>query len=213
MQELHSMSDQLTYEKSKVNALDKNPYENIEGSPYLNEIFVPGEVIINDSIRVEEVPVRYNIYTDRIEFKDEEDQILEIDISQDDFVFKVANLTFTNEDYRLKNEKKQGLLEMLVDGHVQLFRKYNVKFQEAKKAKGYQDPEPKRFVRKKEQYLVAIGDEHPETFQKSKDLIKKLEKINPDVHQYIDSENLKIRKEEDLVQLVQHCNNFYQKDR
>ena len=80
--DLSSFSDLLSFEKNKSGAFYNNGYRDFDGTPYLNDNFIPGEVIINNSIRIEDVPLRYNIFSNRIEFRNKQKQVFEIDNSK-----------------------------------------------------------------------------------------------------------------------------------
>ena len=45
------------------------PSSDIEGSPYLNEEFEIGEVLYGEKYKLNQIPLRYNIYNDDIEYK------------------------------------------------------------------------------------------------------------------------------------------------
>ena len=201
---LRGLSDQFTFEKSKMNALDDI---NIEGSPYLNKEFILGEIVADDSIRFEKIPLRYNIYSDKIEFKDDKEQILELDMSRQTYNFKLGNLWFAPLDYLDNGNKKNGILEVMVEGNIRLYKKYLVDFKPATKAAGYQDAKPDRFIRMDDEYLIAAGSDMPETVRISKKLFERLKQFKPDIEQYAKSKGLKIKSESGLIQLIQYCNN------
>lgn len=203
MRNLTDLSDQYTTEMGKRNL----EFADIEGSPYLDEAFVPGEIVINDTIHYTEIPVRYNIYNDRIEFQTSAGQILEIDISGQKTNYKFDTHFFIATDYIDRGKEKKGILEVLVDGRVQLYKQYIIDFKKATETKGYEDAKPNRLVRQDDEYLLAIDQGKPETFRNSKDLMEKLSLINPGIEQYKKSQKLKLRLEQDLIKLIQYCNN------
>ncbi|MCW0483290.1 hypothetical protein [Gaoshiqia sediminis] len=203
--DLSSLSDLLSFEKNKSSTFD--PYSDFDGTPYLNDDFVPGEVIVNDSIRIEDVPLRYNIYSDRIEFRNEHEQVLEIDHSKQEFDFDFGGHLFTIQDYLDHGESKRGILELMVDGHIRLYKRYLIDLKPATKAIGYQEAQPNRFTRQDDEYLVAEGQGIPEIFRKQKDLLEKLKEIKPDIDQYAKNQKLKLKTDKGLIQLIQHCNN------
>lgn len=202
---LNDLSDQYTIEKSKRNFMME--HAEVEGTPYLNEAFVPGEVVINDSIIYSEIPMRYNIYNDRIEFQNNERQILEVDITEQFWRFSFGPHEFMTVDYVDRGTERRGILELLVNGHIQLYKQYLVHFKNATKEIGYQEAQPNRFIRQEDEYLIAIKQGKPETFRNSKELMEKLTLINPDIEQYKKSQKLKLRSENDLIMLIQYCNN------
>jgi len=203
--DLDNLSDKISYEESKTNTLD-GIY--VKGTPYLNKEFTPGEVVIDDSITYHNIPLRYNIYTDKIQFLNAQKQIRVLDNSQQTYRFEFGNHTFTIRDYLGDQGKvKHGVLEVLANGHIQLYKKYQVDFEQATKAIGYKDAEPNRFVRQDDEFLIAVGKAVPQKIRPNKKLLKKLARVKPNVEQYAKSHKLKPKSEQDLIQLIQYCNN------
>lgn len=201
--DLSTLSDQYTLDKSGKSGLVA---PNIDGTPYLMDEFSEGEVIINDSIRIEKVPLRYNIYNDKIEFKNENEQILEIGNESSSYQFDFKDFSFRNLNYLIDGKTQSGILELLVDGNVKLYKKYNLELAPAQKAIGFQDATPDRFVRKEDQYLVSIGQELPSIFSNPKKLLTELQKIRPDINSVVKKEKIRLRSEKGLCILIQYCN-------
>jgi hypothetical protein len=204
IEDINTLSDHLTYKNSRDYA---SIYDNIDGTPYLKDEFVKGEVIINDSIRIEHVPLRYNIMNDKIEFRDNNEQVLEIALSEQTYQFSFDEHVFVHRTYLINGEKNEGILEELVDGHIKLFKKYSAEFKQATKAIGFQDAEPDRIERKNEIFLIAADDAIPSEIEaKKKKVFAALKPFQPDIEQYAKKEKLKPRSEEDLIQLIHYCN-------
>lgn len=178
----------------------------IDGSPYLVERFIEGEVIINDSFLIVNVPLRYNTYTDKMEYLDGQKRVLEVNTSGQKFTFKFDYRHFNIVEYINRSDKEHGFLELLVDGEIQLYRKYSVKLEEATKATGYQNSKPNRFVRQNDIFLVAIKDAAPVAVYGKKDLLLKLKQVNPDIELYLKSRELRIRSEKSVIELIEYCN-------
>ena len=205
--DMNTLSDHITYRNSRNQA---SMYENIDGTPYLKDDFVKGEVIINDSIRIEHVPLRYNILNDKIEFRDNNEQGLEINMTEQAYQFNFDKHVFIKCNYLINDEENTGVLEQLVDGRVKLFKKYAAEFKPATKAIGFQDAEPDRIERKDEIYLLAVDDGIPEEINpKKNELFAALKPFKKDIELYAKKEKLRPRSEEDLIQLIRYCNQTY----
>jgi hypothetical protein len=204
--DVNMMIDQFRRERSSGSVIDQSKYTGISGSPYMVDEFAEGEVFINDSIRFEKVSLRYNIFTDKMEFLDAQKRVLEIDYSAGKFSFLINNNKFDVLSYTENGNSKQGHLELLVDGDIRLYRKYNVQFEEATKPMGFQDPLPKRFVRENDTFLVAISNEIPEAIYKRRDLLTKLNQDSPEIEQYLKNNRLRM-SEQSLIDLITYYNN------
>ncbi|QIA08089.1 hypothetical protein [Draconibacterium halophilum] len=201
--DLSSLSDQYTVIKSGRSGLVA---PDIDGTPYMMDEFSEGEVIINDSICIEKVPLRYNIYNDKIEYKNEEGQILEIGNESTSYQFDFDDFSFHNLKYVLDGNTQTGILELLVDGNVKLYKQYRLEFAPAQKAIGFQEATPDRFVRKEDQYLISIGQELPYVFSNAKKLLPELQKVRPDINSVIKKQKIRIRSEKGLCTLIKYCN-------
>ena len=204
--DLNAFTDQFNFELSENKTLEGTNYGHIEGSAYLDTNFVPGTVTVNDTTQFKGVPLRYNIYSDKIEFMTENNHILEISNSTGSYTFTFENQFFENKQYIYDGEKQQGILQLLVDGTFKLYKKYRIEFETATKAKGFQDPKPDRFEREKDRYFISVKEGTPKLVMRKKDLKNILKPHVAKIDSYIKDEKIKVRSEEDLIQLIEHCN-------
>lgn len=203
---VHTLHDQYTLEKSRLNALDPERYSRIEGSPYLSEEFVKGEVIINDSIRYEQIPLRYNIFSDKMEYIDAQERVLEVNTAINRFAFDFSGHNFKLIQYNDGKGTKRGMLELLVDGETRLYRKYNVVIIGGTPAKGYQTAKPTRFNRTNDQFLIATEGKIPVLVTNKRNLIKKLEGVNPQIDQYLKNNKVRMSLEQSIIDIVEFAN-------
>lgn len=204
--DINSLGDQYSFEKSKMNTLGGIALSSIDGSPYLLDEFVSGKVIIDDSVLIERVPLRYNIYSDKMEFRNAANQVLEIASSTKHYRFHIGNQTFVNRDYTTDGVLQEGIFERLAEGKISLYKKYGIEFKEASKAIGFQDAEPNRFIRTDDEFYVSIDQNTPVVIDNVKRLAEMLMQYKPSVEEYLQQEKPKLKKEHDLIRLIQYCN-------
>lgn len=204
MRNVTDLSDQYSLEK--INRDPTLAYADVEGSPYLNEEFENGKIVIDDSLIYQDIPVRYNIYSDRIEFQSKLGQVMELEIPELSLQVTYGFHRFIYTDFLDRGKEVEGMLEILAEGNVGLFKQYRVTFKEATKPRGYEDAKPNRFVRQADEYLLSVGNGVPETFRNSKAIMEKLETIRPEINEYRKRHKLKLRSEQDLIALVRYCN-------
>ncbi len=205
--EINRMIDRFERERSSGSAIDSTKYLTIAGSPYMDEAFKEGEVVINDTIHFSKVPLRYNIVTDKMEFKNRRGQLMEIDYSAGQFSFLINNQQFKILEYKDKDKNQNGHLELLVDGAIQLYKKHNRQFEKATVVKAFEEPLPDRFVANDPTYLIAAEGEMPETISRKKDLLQQLNQDDPKVAQYLKDNKLKMRSEDSIIDLITFYNN------
>jgi hypothetical protein len=205
VQDINSLRDDFRMEKNRSKTI--NPaYQSIQGSPYLKEGFTVGEIMLGDSILFEKIPMRYNIYTGKMEALNTDSVVIELDISNRAYIFHLGNSLFTVSNFTDNGQTWRGILELLADGEIKLYKRCQVVLKPATKASGYSPAEPDRFIRLDDKYLTAFGQEQPETFRNAKELMERLKTIKPDMEQYAKNRKLKLKSENGLIQLVQYCN-------
>ena len=121
----------------------------IQGSPYYIDSFVVGNIYFVEKAAVENVPIRYNIYSDAIEYF-QNDHIMELLP-----IPKVEKALIGKEAYVFIEErgdhKLHGFFRMLADGEYRLLLKMRVKFEEAQAAQALQDARPAAYKRQNDQ--------------------------------------------------------------
>ena len=198
------LTDQLTLKKGRAGGLID---PSIDGTPYLSDDFIEGDIIINDSLKIEKVPLRYNLYSDKIEFKTDDDEVLEISDEKSSYQFDFDDFIFKNLDYLEYGETVHGMLELLVDGDFKLYKKYKLELKPATKAIGFQDAQPNRFVRMDNVYLIETKqDEIPRVFTNTKILLRELKEVKPDIDSIIKKEKIRVKTESGLCKLIRLCN-------
>lgn len=204
--DINTLGDQFIFERSRRGTVDYNRYARIDGSPFLNEKFKEGEVIINDSLMVLNVPMRYNMHTDRIEFIGQNGLVLEMNTQGNRFEFNFDDRRFTTANYFIRGVANQGILEMLIDGEVQLYKKRDVEFREAEKARGYQDPKPDRFVARDDILLLSKSHGEPVAILTRRDIEEWVEKNLPGKREVTDIKRIRVGNENSMVGLVEFLN-------
>ncbi len=189
----------IAYNKSVVNMTDYT------GEPFLNKEFVIGTTMTPDSTIYQNVPLRYNIYNGVFEFeKDDTPYVLEpakygtrIDLDGKVFVYT---------DYYYTNSEK-GYLEQLVDGKFSLYKKYKVRYHRPEPAGAYSDAKPSNFETLPPEYFLGSKESGRIDFiTKDKELIELCGAYSQQAGDYIKKNKLKIRKEKDLIELVNYLN-------
>lgn len=203
---LTSLNDLYTFETSKMVTLNGKRYEEIEGTPYKNETFVPGSIVINDSVSFQEIPLRYNAYSGKMEFKSSNNMILELNIANGYKKVTIGDEKFENVDYMRRDKTEHGLLKVLVAGDYKLYMRSAVNYQPATEAAGYQEATPDKFVWQDDEYYWSKNGEIPVLITRIKNLVDSLQQSKEGVKAYIKSQKLTLKKESDLIQLFEFCN-------
>lgn len=181
---------------------DQNPYENFNGSPYLFKNFTNGEIVTIDNFRYKG-KMRYNIYDDEIEYIVNDDKFWVSNPWVLDFI-TIDSMTFIycSADNQNKNDGSYYIL--LVSGDCKLLLKKGVILNDPVPAKPYIDSKPAEFVTKRDTYYIILNNSEPKKITSKQKLLElfpgKTEQMKNSV------KNLSLKKEEDLVKLVEFYN-------
>lgn len=180
-----------------------NKYSDMKGSPFLNEEFETGKVYLRSG-KIYEGPLRYDIYSDQIEFETKEGLVYEI--KNPETVEKVTIGTrnffsFVKED----GKNVTGIYEELVKGKHSLFSKLRVYLKDAVPAKPYVEARPATFIKKKSNYYLSDSTGELNPINTKKELLKLLD--NPtEVKTFIKKNKINFNDEQDLISLVNYLN-------
>ncbi len=183
--------------------------KDIKGSPYLNKEFIKGNIITKDNIVYENVPLRYNIYNDDIEFEMSEGAYLAISNPKKMKEIHIGEEVFIYAIKRQKKGEQYGYYKLVEDGEIQMLSRFNIVFKEATNTTGYKAAEPPQFNRNANSHYIKIGTKEPQQLSKKKEIEKVFGAKSKEILAFIKKEKLNIRKEQDLKELVQHLNSSH----
>ncbi len=142
-----------------------------EGSPYLMNVFVNGIIYTNQKFQYEEVPLRYNIFFDELEFKTPTNEILAL--ATPDIVERavISDTVLVYLSYLQANKTKKGFFVVLDEGKASLYAKPGVMFKNATLPGAYKDPEPAKYLKKSDDYYIGVGSKSAILINNKKSLI------------------------------------------
>jgi len=184
-----------------------------EGSFFINNNWLLGDVLLFDERIIEKMPLKYNLRDDQLVILDETQisRVLRFD-KIDKFVWfdidKKRNITFTNSlEFNSNGSGLVGFLEILVEGEWFLYRHYNLILTRGNYSithdAGQLNDEyviEENFYLGKDKTLYAAN--------KKKEIKSLLNDKNPEVEKFIKSRNIKFNKEEDLASLIRYYNSL-----
>jgi hypothetical protein len=202
-QDVTGNPDRVLVELSKRRT--STPVVDYEGSPFLNENFVKGEIYRSENKSID-VPLRYNIFNDDIEFK------------QNNIVYalpaepKIKKVQFDGNTFIVEPIGKGNFefLFLLDSGKVVLMSKKKVAlFQEKKRPSAFETKPPKaKFIREHDVFFYKIGEREIKKVSSLKSLIESLPDKQDDVNQFVKKEKISAKKEEGLVRLIKYYNSL-----
>lgn len=181
-------------------------YADFGGSPYLNATFVPGTIVRENGETYTNIPLRYNIYDDQIEFKHKEDLVLTIANPAEFTEINIDGAKYIYLQTSAGKGRTKGYFELLENGTVQLLKKHAVSMKEAEPAKPFKDPVPAAFVAKPATYFLLVEGEIFE-IANDKSLLEALGN-DEKLQLFIKEKKLKLRKEDDLKTVISYYNSL-----
>lgn len=180
--------------------------DNIKGSPYLNDEFINGTIYTTSKLQYVNIPLRYNIYNDDMEFKSPDESVLamaapEIVEKAEFGDYKMAYIPFANAK-KIRN----GFFIILEEGKASLYERARVLFKEPEEPGAYKEAEPAKFVRKANTYYVRIGKEQAQLVSSKKELLSVFPDHSDEIATFIKKNKVKPSKPETLIKLVQYYN-------
>ncbi|HNR08814.1 MAG TPA: hypothetical protein PKM27_15955 [Saprospiraceae bacterium] len=189
----------LVKSKEAIPRIDRS---EIEGSPYLNDSFTLAMVLTTDAI-VHNLPVKYDIYNDLMEFKDR-DQVFLLDPSPKIQKILLEKQTFVVEPYDHDGKFGPGYFILLDSVKVKLLQKKVIRFQELQPAKALQTQNtPAKYVPMPDKFYYRIGTEEAKPINNLKKMIAQFPSHQKALLAFANRRNLGKTKE-DLLQLWEY---------
>jgi len=191
----------------------RNKYAEFQGDPYLLKIWGIGNVNTNQGKQIQQVDMNVDLYANEI--------IVRID--QKEYILSPAALTSATvrvesgdeleiQRYRLPGQEGEKIVEILYHGNIKLIKWEEVEVRKMENnAGGYGGSsstakEIQKFFRSTHYFLARSDSELPIAFDpgKQKEVIAVMNDQEAQIKTYIKQEKLKLKKDEELVQLIQY---------
>jgi len=206
---LNGLMDNYRFKKMTDGTLTRNNLKmsDIEGTPYLNEEFSPGMIITIEGKTYDTIPLRYNAYTDDLEFQKGEDTY-NIDPKTIVRRAEFGGAVFGCMKYDSFGKTQNGLFEILTEGKAILLIKYTIRFLEKEKVQAFVDPKPARFEASKKEYYISFDDAVAKLITNKKNLLELFVDRKDEMESYISKNKLSIREDDDLTKIIAHFNSL-----
>ena len=174
------------------------------GSPYIEEEYQPIRIKGYDN---QIYSGRYNGYNGEMEVNLGGNQIIALDTSGDvEVVFTKDNKIYRTYTYETESGiRKKGFLAVVSENEkYTLLKEETVKYYDGEKAtSSYERDKPAKFRRESDVYYIFLDGTVSFLPQKENDLLKQFPKDSKAIKDFIKSKKLKIKREEDLIELSQ----------
>lgn len=178
----------------------------VEGSPYLDEKFVPG-VVYHDNTS-NRASLRYNMHLDVMEYT-ERGLTMALDAGPNINKVVIGKDTYVVRKFDYKKKSKYGYLTVLDSGKVTLYCKKVANFYAAKKGSppDFKD-RPAMYERANDVFYYQMGDGELHQLESMKSMIATLPEKQEELAQYVKKEKISASKEQKVLQFVQYINSL-----
>jgi len=180
---------------------------DIQGTPYLKEEYNQGKVVTSDGKSYENIPMRYNAFSDDLEFKKGADYY-NFDPKSIVKRAEFGGVIFSCMTYGSEDKTKSGFFEILTEGRATLSIRYTIKYLEKEKVQPFADPQPARFDKPKKEYYLSFGSFPAKLITTKKSLLELFGSQKDEMDAYISKNKLSIREEGELIKIVAHFNSL-----
>ncbi len=184
---------------------------NVDGTPYMRDEFVLGDIYYGGEHKIEQIPLRLDIYRERLEYKDEKGAVMAfgnpemmdyVMIGKEVFIYLPKNPAY----------KVSGFLKMWNTKLPCLLSKMNVNYIKGEEAKPYDlhPGRPDRLERVPDHQYIMGSRNDVEKVSSVKKLIKYLGDHSTELTEYAESAELSVKEPEKLVKLVNYYHQLEQ---
>ena len=199
------MSSKKIISGETIEELDES---EINGSAYLNKEFINGTIYTAQKEKFTDVPLRFNVYSDDMEFKNQNNEIMAIAAPENIEKIEIGELSFKYIPYMAGQKIKNGFFELVTDGNASLYIRHEIIFKEAEKAGAYKEASPPSFINNPNEYYIQIG-KNAATLVKNKKSLQEMFPDNKDkVETFIKKNNIKTNEAESIAELVNYYNSL-----
>lgn len=175
-----------------------------KGSAFLNPKFIKSVIAFNDGSRDEGKPMRYNLYTQQMQFIQNGDTLAIGNPGEIDFI-RIADKVFVYTDYLYEGEHRREYFELLEDGDCRLLKSWKALYHEVDQDNNYANDS---FYRDCHCYLQFYLNPASPVQTKRREFARSFASNGGEVMDYMKNVNLKPKNEMDLIRIVEYYNSL-----
>ena len=184
---IHGVSNAQFLQDIQGRVITTQTYTDVIGSPFLNDAFVNGNVVLVNGVKFQNVPLKYSSYNDELFFKNPKDESL-LSFVLPVKSFELLGLMYINGFPAIDNFTENSFYELIANSSVKLLLKnfktilenksYNSasvekKFEDNKIYYVFKAGKMKRFKPSKKDFMETLADKSSEI-----DVFLKKEKVD-----------------------------------
>lgn len=183
--------------------------DNIDGSPYLNNEFINGTVFTTSKYQFVDIPLRYNIFNDDLEFRTADNKVMAMATPEIIERVTLGEYEMVYIPFSSLKKLKRGYFKVIVIGEVSLLARPQILYQKPEEPRPYKEAKPPKFVKKPDNYYLRNGKNEAIKVDKKSEVIDFFPAHNDEVAAFIKKNKIKTNKENGLKELVEYYNSSF----
>lgn len=180
--------------------------EDIEGSAYLNDEFITGTVTLNSGVKYSNIPLRYNVYNNEIEFRSNSGKLFNINNPESIKELTIGDSKFIYTDCKLHNKIEKLFVEVILESDASLLKRHRMKLNPPKEAETHRPAQPYTLSKMPSEFLIKKSDGTVHLFKNKKELISLLSDKSDKINELMKQQKLSAINEKDLLTIVKYYN-------
>lgn len=176
-----------------------------KGSPYENDTFIKGSLYTSTKQLYTDVPLRFNIYNDNIEFKSEDKTLALENPNLFEFI-TIGQSKYVYLPYSVSKITKKGFFKVVEEGNATLLVKPKVVLYEAIRPGPYQDAVPATFSRTGDEIYIQIGIHEPQLVANKKSLEEIFSDKKDRIAGFLKGNKIKVSSVDSVLKVVKFYN-------
>ncbi|MDX1637205.1 MAG: hypothetical protein R3281_04495 [Balneolaceae bacterium] len=194
-----------------VNALKIRPIHNVEGTRYYNEEWLPGEIVLIDNVRTENLDLKMDALNNQVHFKVDENQILGLNSENvrsfylqkgDEKIYFLNGYTYPRAGIT-----SETFLRVVHQGEsVSLLAHHTAEIRESRTSiVATAGSVSGNFVHRTDYYLQKNNGELQKVRKlKKKHVLREFEEYDDELERFADQNDLDFRNEKDVAKILAH---------
>lgn len=183
--------------------------ENIDGSPYLNDDFINGTVFTTSKLQYVDIPLRYNIFNDDLEFRTNNNQVMAMATPEIIERVSFGEYEMAYVPFASQKKIKRGFFKVVISGNISFYARPQILYQQPVEPGAYKEAKPAKFASKPDTYYLRNGMNEAIKVDKKSEVIDFFPAHNDEVAAFIKKNKIKTTKEDGLKKLVEYYNSNF----
>lgn len=176
-----------------------NANTEIKGSPYEIEEFIPGIIYVNTKQYYSDILLRYNMYSDQMEFKRPDGAIYEVNRPETIDSIIIGTSRYIHHAFKGGSKSRNGYFKVLTGGTPLLLLKMNVFHNPAEPPGAYKEAVPESFERDADDFYLLFPQDDAVKFSGKNEFLGIIGLKKAEMEKFIKKNKIRFNKQEDLI--------------